>query len=212
MASDPAPKVYIPGEERLNVLTHALGAAASLAAAAWLTAVAENAIQTAAGLLYGASLCILFGGSALYHAAKEPGRRAKLRLLDHSAIYFLIAGTYTPLMLVAVPGKWGYSVLGFVWAVSLTGVICELLHFKPFRGFSIVLYILAGWACAAILPQLVSALGRTAFLFLLAGGIAYTAGVPFYVIRKNYFHAVWHFFVLAGAVLQFVCVLMTYRP
>ena len=211
MTSAPAPKVYIPGEERLNILTHALGAAAALAAAAWLTAIAKDGLQTAAGLLYGASLCILFGGSALYHAAKEPERRAKLRLLDHSAIYFLIAGTYTPLMLVAVPGKWGYAVLGFVWAVCLTGVVCELLRFKPFKGFSIVLYILAGWACAAILPQLVSALGRVPFLFLLAGGIAYTAGIPFYVIRKDYFHAVWHFFVLAGAVLQFVCVLMTYR-
>jgi len=211
MAHDPSPKVYIPAEERLNVLTHAAGAAVSVAATVLLVLISTTEVQMAAGLIYGISLCILFAGSALYHAAKQPERRAKLRLLDHSAIYFLIAGTYTPLMLVAVPGTWGYAVLGFVWAVGITGVACELLRCKPFRGFSILLYILAGWACMAILPSLVASLGTAAFWFLLGGGIAYTAGVPFYVIRRDYFHAVWHFFVLAGAVLQFVCVYMVYR-
>lgn len=201
--SDPLPKIYIPAEERLNVWTHALGVLLAVGGGIDLLLKSRNGIMASASLLYAASILVLFGASALYHAAKDPERRAKLRLLDHSAIYLLIAGTYTPLMLGALAELQGYLVLGAVWGLGIIGVTLELLKKKPFKGFSIILYVLMGWACAVIMPALIDAMGAVPFRFLLWGGIAYTAGVPFYIMRKNFCHALWHVFVLAGAGLQF---------
>ncbi len=206
MSTDPAPKVYIPGEERLNVWTHAFGMLLALAGMVLLLCKSQTATAAVAGAIYGISMCILFAGSTLYHAAREPGRRAALRLVDHSAIYFLIAGTYTPLMLLGTPGLGGYIVLGVVWTIGIAGVTFELLRYKPFKGFSILLYIIAGWACMAIFPTLYKALQGMPFIYLLAGGIAYTGGVPFYVKRIDYFHAIWHVFVLAGAFFHYLAI------
>lgn len=203
-------KVYVPGEERLNVWSHALGTLISIAMTVVLLVFSRDLYQVTGAVIYGLSLCVLFCGSTLYHAAKEPVRRAKLRLLDHSAIYFLIAGTYTPLMLVGLPDVWGLSVMAAVWLLGMIGVTLELLKIKPFKGFSIIIYVLMGWACAVIMPDLIDKLPGNSFAYLLAGGIAYTVGVPFYILRKNYSHALWHIFVLAGAVLQFVAILILY--
>lgn len=208
--ADPVAKIYIPGEERLNVWSHALGTAISVAMTVLLLVFSKDAVQIAGAVIYGASLCILFCGSTLYHAAKDPVRRAKLRQLDHAAIYFLIAGTYTPLMLVGLPDVRGISVMAAVWLLGIVGLTLELLKVKPFKGFSIIIYVLMGWACAVIMPDLIEKLPGDSFAYLLAGGIAYTVGVPFYILRKNYSHALWHIFVLAGAILQFVAIAILY--
>lgn len=209
--SESAAKIYVPGEERLNVWSHALGTLFALVMTVTLLAFSTTVFKIAGAVIYGVSLCVLFCGSTLYHAAKEPVKRAKLRQLDHAAIYFLIAGTYTPLMLVGLPDVWGLSVMAAVWLLGITGVTLELLKIKPFKGFSIIIYILMGWACAVIMPDLIHKLPGNSFACLLAGGIAYTAGVPFYILRKDYSHALWHVFVLVGAVLQFMAILLLYR-
>ena len=100
-------------------------------------------------------------------------------------------------------------VLIVVWALAVTGVTLELLRIKPFKGFTILLYILMGWACMAVLPRMLENLPESGFSLLLAGGIAYTIGVPFYIMRQEFCHALWHFFVLGGAILQFCCIYLT---
>lgn len=197
-------KNYVPDEERLNVWTHAAGGLAALAGTAMLAAKCAGTPRLLfASIVYGISLFCMFAGSTAYHAAHGEFR-AKLRVFDHSAIYLLIAGTYTPLILGVLPDGWsGRAVLAAVWGIGAAGIVCEIAHCKPFRGFSVVLYLAAGWLCMMVLPQLTAGMSRDAFALLLGGGIAYTAGVPFYLTRKNYSHAVWHFFVLAGAVLHF---------
>lgn len=204
------PKIYSPREELLNVISHAAGVLLALAGTSLLLSHAAGMRDVFAGLVYGLSLIILFSGSALYHGARIPEKRERLRLLDHSAIYFLIAGTYTPLMLCIQHGTAEIVVLIAVWSLALIGVSLELLKIKPFKGFTIILYTLMGWACLAVLPQLIQKLPDNAFSVLLAGGIAYTLGIPFYIMRKEFCHAVWHFFVLAGAVLHFSCIYLVF--
>lgn len=206
----PVPKIYSPREEALNVLTHTAGVVLFLVGTAMLLRKADCSLDMFAAIVYGASLCVLFAGSALYHRATDPERRAKLRLLDHSAIYFLIAGTYTPLMLCVERGTGEIIVLCVVWGLALLGVTLELLRIKPFKGFSILLYTLMGWACVAIMPQLLKNLSSTEFTMLFSGGIAYTVGIPFYVMRKEFCHALWHIFVIAGAVLHFLCIYLIF--
>lgn len=205
-----SPKIYSPREEKLNVISHAAGILFAVTGTILLLLHATTPLTVLASLVYGGSLLILFSGSTFYHAAKHPEKRAKLRLLDHSAIYFLIAGTYTPLMLCIDRGTAEIVVLLVVWGLALIGVTLEMLRIKPFKGFSIILYILMGWACLAVLPQLIQKLPPHAFCVLLAGGIAYTLGVPFYVARKEFCHALWHFFVIAGAVLHFLCIYLVF--
>lgn len=211
---DPHAKTYIPLEEQMNIWTHAASFAASVIGMIVLICVSRGTVAVTASVIYGVSLCIMFLGSTLYHAAKVPEKRAALRLLDHSAIYLLIAGTYTPLMLIALPNAWGYAVLAAVWSIGIIGLIFELLRKKPFKGFSILLYVLMGWACMAVLPKLVASmkmLDPNSFQCLLWGGIAYTAGIPFYVTRKNYSHAIWHVFTIFGAVLHFLAIYLICR-
>ncbi len=200
------PKTYSPREEFLNVATHAAGIVFAMAATVLLCRKAALFPDALGAWIYGLSMAALFAGSTFYHKAFDPEKRAKLRLFDHSAIYLLIAGTYTPLMLTAVPTPAGRIVLAVVWFCAVIGITFELLQKKPFKGFSIVLYLISGWACVAIMPQLYAYMGMEAFLYLLGGGVAYTAGVPFYLSKKEFAHALWHVFVLAGAALQFVAI------
>lgn len=204
-----SPKIYSPAEERLNVISHIAGVVLSLTGTLVLLLRAATWSGILASLIYGVSLCVLFSGSSLYHHATDPAKRAALRLLDHSAIYFLIAGTYTPLMLRPGHSTGEIVVLIVVWGLAVIGVTLELLRIKPFKGFTILLYVLMGWACMAVLPRMLETLPDGGFTMLLAGGIAYTAGVPFYVARKEFSHALWHIFVLAGAILQYCCIYLT---
>ncbi len=192
------------------MISHAGGVFLSAIGTVLLLIHANGTLEIFASLVYGLSLTVLFSGSALYHGAKDPEKRKKLRLLDHSAIYLLIAGTYTPLMLCIRHSTAEIAVLIAVWCLALIGVALELLCIKPFKGFAIILYTLMGWACLAVMPQLIRNLPSDAFTVLLAGGIAYTIGIPFYIMRKDFCHALWHFFVLAGAVLHFLCVYLIF--
>lgn len=205
-------KTYQPREERWNIYTHAFGVILMPVCFGVLLYYAHGGKQIFACALYIVSLTAMYLGSSLYHAAKEPCRRLMLRRVDHAMIYFLISGTYTPLMLLAVGGKAGMTVLSVSWAIALTGMTLELAAIKPFKGFSLMMYLISGWLCVSVFGRLMEAMPRAGMIFLFAGGVVYTAGVIFYVSRRFGAHALWHIFVLVGALLHYCAVLTLLIP
>ena len=200
--------------ERFNSISHLIGAAASVAGLAclvWFAAQQGDPWKLASFSIYGLTLIFLYGCSALYHGLQ--GERKQLfRKLDHYAIYLLIAGTYTPLTLVALRGgAWGWSMFGIVWGLAAVGMVLESLPISGRRVLPVAIYLLMGWLCVVGVKPLLQALPAAGFLWLLAGGIFYTAGVIFYGLGKKlpFFHAIWHLFVLAGSVSHY-CVVLFY--
>ena len=205
------PTLYHPAEERINTLTHLLGAVLAPPGVVLLLYLAlpgatpaATLIRVAAVLFYGAALFAVFAGSAVYHFTNAPERRARLRVLDHCAIYFLISGTYAPIMLIGVGGAAGWGVFAFVAVCGAVGVALKLWDISRFSKTAVVLALLMGWSCFAILGELIAALPGWALVWLITGGVLYTVGVLFYLMRWRFSHAVWHFFVLGGAGCQFV--------
>ncbi len=198
-------------EEGLNVLTHGVGALASVAGAAALVALAAtngDAWQVAGAAVFGLSLVVLYTASTLYHAARAEARRARLRVFDHCAIYVLIAGTYTPFTLVGLRGGWGWSLFGVIWGLALAGIAFKQTCTGRFERLSTALYVAMGWLVVVAAGPLVRALPAATLLWLLAGGLCYTLGTVFFVSRRIPFaHAIWHLLVLAGSACHFVAVL-----
>ena len=208
---------YSRGEELAHWATHALGAVASLAGIAWLlaTAVANGAgpWRAVGGVVFGASALLLFTTSVLYHSATSTRLKPRLRLLDHAAIYVLIAGTYTPLALGVLGGAWGWTLFGLVWGMALAGIAAKLTLGFRFPLASTLLYLAMGWIGVVAARPLLTSLTTTELTWIVAGGVAYTAGVPFYLWKNRpYAHAVWHLFVLAGVACHFVAVLSMMAP
>ena len=208
---------YSRGEELAHWMTHALGVVASLAGIAWLlaTAVANGAgpWRAVGGVVFGASALLLFTTSVLYHSATSTRLKPRLRLLDHAAIYVLIAGTYTPLALGVLGGAWGWTLFGLVWGMALAGIAAKLTLGFRFPLASTLLYLAMGWIGVVAARPLLASLTTTELTWIVAGGVAYTAGVPFYLWKNRpYAHAVWHLFVLAGVACHFVAVLSTMAP
>lgn len=203
-------------EEAINVLTHGLGALASIAGGiAVITAAARfgDLWQLAGIVVYCVSLVLLYSASTLYHAARAEIRKSRLRVLDHCAIYLLIAGTYTPFLLGALRGAWAWTLLGVVWALALGGVVYKLFLWGRSPRLSTATYLALGWLGLAALPLMLSSLSATVLLWLLAGGLAYTAGTPFFhSSRIPYAHGIWHLFVLAGSGCHFVAVFLQVLP
>jgi len=201
---------YSAAEERAHVLTHGLGVALGVAAlvvlvsASWTRGDIWHVVSTA---IYGTTLIILYGGSTLYHSARSPRWRHVAKVLDHCAIYLLIAGTYTPFSLVTLRGPWGWSLFGVVWGLALVGVAAEAWWVYRPKWLSTILYLALGWVALVAIKPLVAALSTGGFGWLLAGGVCYSLGTLFYVQKQTpYMHAVWHVFVLAGSVCHFVAV------
>jgi hemolysin III len=177
------------------------------------TAMSGTASDVLASMVYGISLILLYTASTLYHTVRTESARRVLRTLDHIAIFLLIAGTYTPFTLIALRGTWGWSLFGIVWSLALLGSALELGVLKRYRRFAVLLYIAMGWVGIVAFRPLLSHLQMGGMVLLLGGGAAYTLGVPFYLWRRlPYHHSVWHFFVLAGSVLQFLAVLLYVVP
>ncbi len=197
--------MYSVHEERLHVLTHGAGFLIALAGVALLLFRAGTPAWPAV-LPYGLALLAMYAASSFYHNARDEARKRLLRRLDHCAIYLLIAGTYTPLMLLAVRSTMGYWILGAEWVLAGIGICVKCFTLKSFRGLSETLYLAMGWLCVLCFPALLAGLSRTALFFLIGGGVAYTLGVIFYAFKRPYSHAVWHLFVLAGSSLQYVSV------
>ena len=208
---------YSRGEELAHWATHALGALASLAGIAWLLATASangaGPWRAIGGVVFGASALLLFTTSVLYHATNSPRLKPRLRLLDHSAIYVLIAGTYTPFALGVLDGAWGWTLFGLVWGLALAGIAAKLTLGFRFPLASTLLYLAMGWIGVVAARPLMQSLTPTELTWIVAGGLVYTAGVPFYLWKNRpYAHAVWHLFVLGGVACHFVAVLSVMAP
>jgi hemolysin III len=198
--------------ERFNAYTHLAGAALALAGAVVLIvlgALKQDVWKIVSFAIYGASLVTLYGASTLYHSTR--GRlKAFFRKLDHTAIYLLIAGSYTPFTLVTLRGPWGWWLFGVIWVLALLGILQEFWLGKQTRVLSLIIYVLMGWiALVAVLP-LVDTLSLAGFAWLAAGGLAYTGGIVFYVYDEKFthWHGIWHLFVVAGSALHYIAILL----
>jgi hemolysin III len=199
------------GEEIANSVSHGVGLLASMVAAPVLIvdAVQRGEVAGVIGAsVFSSTVGLLYLASMLYHAL--PPNRAKrvFRVLDHSAIFLLIAGTYTPFTLGVLHGPWGWSLLVLVWSLALGGVVFKVIFGVRYLGFSVGLYLAMGWVALIMVKPLWVLMPPAGLLWLFAGGVAYTAGVAFFAAhRVRYSHFVWHLFVLAGTACHFVAVL-----
>ncbi|HWK90168.1 MAG TPA: hemolysin III family protein [Longimicrobium sp.] len=197
-------------EELANALTHGAGVLASAVGAAvlvWIAATRGDAMDVVSTAVFGTTLILLYTASTLYHAARNPRLKTRLKVFDHCAIYLLIAGSYTPFTLIGLRGGWGWSLFGVAWGLAVAGVVFKLFFTGRFPRISTAIYIGMGWmAVVAIVPMLERLSGVT-LAWLVAGGLAYTAGTVFYHNHRiPYAHAVWHLFVLAGSVCHYAAV------
>ncbi|MBL0162804.1 MAG: hemolysin III family protein [Xanthomonadales bacterium] len=206
---------YTRGEEIASSLSHALGIVLGIAGLAVLAAFAAlhgGAWRIVSVSIYGATLILLFTASTLYHAVPNPGAKPLLRLLDHSAIFLLIAGTYTPFALISLRGPWGWSLFAIVWTLAIIGIALELRHVRN-RVAAALLYLGMGWVGVFAIKPMIANIEPGGLWLLLGGGLCYTLGVPFYLWKRlPYNHALWHVFVLAGSVLQFFSILLYVLP
>jgi hemolysin III len=204
-----APRVW-PHEERLNTVTHAAGALASAAGSVLLVIRAStegDAFAIVGCAIFGATLLLLYTASTLYHAVRSPARKQRLRVFDHCAIYALIAGTYTPFTLVGLRGPWGWSLFGVLWGLAFAGIGFKLFFTGRYERLSTVIYIAMGWMGLVAAVPLSQRLPFDVLVWLVAGGVAYTAGTIFFSSRRiPYTHAIWHLFVLAGSLCHGVAI------
>jgi hemolysin III len=196
--------------ERANAASAWLGLALALAGACWilpLSILRGDAWQWASALAFAFALVLMHLASSLYHSAVDAKRKARLKVLDHCAIYLLIAGTYTPFTLVALRGTAGWTLFAAVWALAAVGIVFKLFSAGRFRLFSTLVYVAMGWLVLFAIKPVWNALDAWSFGWLLAGGIAYTFGTLFYHRRSlRYSHAIWHLFVIAGGACHFIAV------
>lgn len=200
----------LKSEEIANSITHGAGALLSIAGLCALVVPAAlygNARSIVSCSIFGTSLVLLYAASTLYHSFHAPRLKRIFKTLDHSCIYLLIAGTYTPFTLVGLKGAWGWTLFGIVWGIALFGILFKIFYVYRFKIFSTLLYIAMGWIAVIAWEALLSRIPAGGLGLLLAGGVAYTGGVVFYLCKKiPYHHAVWHVFVLAGSTLHYLAV------
>jgi hemolysin III len=205
------------GEELANSITHGLALVASLAALPVLVLAAsgrDDPLQLVGVTVFGAALVLLYSASTLYHAIPASGAKQVLRVVDHGAIYLLIAGTYTPFTLGALRGPVGWTLLATIWALALLGILAKWVYRFRYPRLSTALYVGMGWLILLAARPLVTHVSLAGLAWLLAGGLCYTAGVAFYWWdgRIRYGHAVWHGFVAAGSTCHFCAVLWHAAP
>jgi hemolysin III len=203
------------GEEIANSISHGVGAAAGICGLVVLVCLAamRGTVWHIVSLsIYGSTLVLLYVSSTLYHALPGPRVKRLFRVFDHASIYLLIAGTYTPFTLVNLRGPWGWSLFGIIWALAVTGVVFKSLFLGRFAIMSVVLYVLMGWLVMVGIRPLLRMVPWHGFLWLLAGGVAYTAGVLFFASARRYAHTVWHFFVMAGTACHWLAIYFYVLP
>ena len=199
------------GEEIANSLSHGVGLALAIAATPILI-VAATRYGTAWNMvgvsIFGISMISLYLASTLYHALTHNGAKRFFRLMDHSAIFILIAGTYTPFTLGVLRGPWGWTIFGLVWGLAIIGLAMKAVFGARFIWFSVGLYLTMGWIAVIATPQLLQKVPLSGLAWILAGGVAYTAGVGFFAAHRiRYSHFAWHLFVIAGTICHFFAVL-----
>jgi hemolysin III len=215
--AESAPR-YSLGEEIAHSVTHGVGIVLSIAGLAVMVAFAAlrgDVWHIVGCSVFGATLVLNYTASTVYHAIPGTFARAKrvLRVLDHSAIFLLIAGTYTPFCLVNLRGPWGWTLFGVVWGLAVLGIVFKATLLGRWKVLSVVAYVAMGWLVLIAARPLGHSVALGGIVLLAAGGVAYTAGVAFYTAaRLKYHHAIWHFFVLAGSTLHFFSVLFYVVP
>lgn len=201
---------YSRTEETLNIVTHGLGLVMSIIALPFLILKAgeiDKEFTTTSFVVFGFSMIILYAASTFYHAAKNPKRRRLLNIVDHAAIYVLIAGTYTPFCLVVLGGKTGWIVFLLSWIFAIIGIILKLFFTGKFDKISTAMYVLMGWQIIFVIKPLMENLSTEGLQYLFLGGISYTIGAVLYSIKKlPYNHAIFHVFVLAGTAFHFIAI------
>ncbi|MCK4621538.1 MAG: hemolysin III family protein [Desulfuromonadales bacterium] len=207
---------YSFGEEIANSLTHGVGVLLSIGGLAVLVGFASlhgNAWHITSCSIFGSTLILLYTASTLYHGIPRPEVKRVLRVIDHSAIYLLIAGTYTPFTLVNLRGPWGWSLFGAIWGLALVGIILKTTMLGKISGISTIIYLIMGWVVVIAAKPMFSAIDSGGLLLLLLGGLAYSSGIIFYAWKKlPYHHAIWHLFVMAGSLLHFFAILFYVIP
>jgi len=202
--------------ELANSVTHGAGLALAIAGCAaviTLAAVRGNAWHIVACSVYGATLVCLYAASTVYHSVRSYRVKRLMRILDHSAIYLLIAGTYTPFALVNMRGGWGWSLFGVVWGLAAAGIIFKVWFVEHFPVASTIVYLAMGWLAMVAVKPVLAMVPLAGVVWLLAGGLLYTAGVGFFAWEKlPYHHAIWHVFVIGGSVCHFVAVVRAVVP
>ena len=207
---------YDPKEEKLNIITHALGLLLSIVALVLLVVNASKygtIWHIVSFSIYGASLIVLYSASTFYHYVQNPKLRYKLNIFDHSAIYVLIAGTYTPFTLVVLKGWVGWTIFGVAWGLAIAGIIFKIFFIGKYDKLSTAAYVLMGWLIVFAIKPLISNLPFEGLMWLLGGGIFYTIGAVLYSFEKiKYNHAIFHIFVLLGSFSHFMAVFFYVLP
>ncbi|MCP4197191.1 MAG: hemolysin III family protein [Proteobacteria bacterium] len=211
-----APKNTSKGEETASSIIHGIGAGLAVAALALLVTFAGimgDPWRVVSFSVYGATLVLLYASSTFYHGFRNPKLKKLFRIFDHAAIYLLIAGTYTPFLLVTIRGALGWTLFGINWGFALLGVVQSVLFIDRFKLVALIAYLGMGWLIVFALKPLVAALPLGGMIWLVIGGLCYTGGVVFYVSKRiPYNHAIWHLFVLGGSVSHFFAMLLYVLP
>jgi hemolysin III len=207
---------YSPLEERTNIISHAIGLVLSCIALLLMLVRAGRSgevLPIVSAAIFGISLIALYTASTLYHSARDPKVRSRLRINDHATIYILIAGTYTPFTLITLHGWIGWTIFGISWGMALTGVILKLFFTGKYHLLSTLMYVCMGWIIIFAIKPLINNLPSAGVTWLFAGGVAYTTGAVLYSIEKLHFnHAIFHLFVLLGSACHFVAVYFYVLP
>jgi hemolysin III len=209
-------KFYAPAEERINIVSHAAGLILSIVGLVLLLGHATlngNMWHVVSFSIFGASLIMLYAASTFYHSTKKQDLRNRLRIIDHAAIYILIAGTYTPFALVTLNGSTGWVIFGVTWGLAVSGITLKLFFTGKYELLSTMMYVFMGWVIIFAVKPLIQNLSTEGIAWLLAGGIAYTVGAIIYSFKKIKFnHAIFHVFVLIGSISHFLSVYLYVLP
>ena len=207
---------YTLGEEIFSSVTHGVGTLLAVAGTVVLivaAAVYGDALTVVSTAVFGASMIVLYCMSTLYHAITNPKAKRFFRVMDHNTIFFLIAGTYTPITLTILRGTLGWVLFGVIWGAAVVGIVLNSIDLERFRKPSVVCYIAMGWVIVIAIRPLLQKMDAACLWLLVAGGVFYTVGVIFYAIKKvRYFHPVWHIFVLLGSVCHYLSILFAILP
>jgi len=197
-------------EEFVNIVSHGIGFLLSIAALSLMVVYASldgNAWHIVGVSIFGASLVVLYLASTLFHWSVRPNIRKYLNVLDHAAIYVLIAGTYTPFLLVTLNGAWGWTMFGIIWGLAIAGVVFKMFFTGKYDKLSLVIYVLMGWLILIAIVPLLQNLSTMGLIWLLIGGVSYSIGAVFYLLNRLPFnHAIFHFWVLGGSICHFFAV------
>ena len=204
---------YTLGEEIFSSVSHGVSALFAVAALVFLLLTCQKSpLNLVSGAVYGGTMVLLYTVSTLYHALGVNRAKVVFRSLDHCTIFLLIAGTYTPITLVCLGGWKGWAMFGVVWAAAVVGVVLNAISVERFKKISMACYLAMGWVVVLAIRPLMASLAWNGLVLLALGGVFYTVGIVFYVIRRSYMHSIWHLFVLAGSVCHYLSILLYVIP